>query len=231
MKFRNVLLGQIPDQDINALAGSMTEVVFDREAYLVDAGETPSYLYFPSTCVTSVVTVMRDGRSVETSTIGRESAPAILPVLTGEPALNRVFAQIGGSAMRIPAALIRKQALASPALMTLLLRFAQANAYQAELSVACNALHQVEARLARWLLMTQDRASTPSLPLTQEFLSIMLGVQRTTVTATASALKRRGLISYSRGQIQVLDREGLIQVSCECYSDADAIMKSVAHKH
>ena len=209
--------------DIGALIGSLTEVSLNREDRLAEEGEKLQYLYFPSTCVTSVVTVMRDGRSVETSTVGCESAPSILSVLTNEPASSRVFAQIGGSAMRVPATVIRKQAFASQGLMNLLLRFAQANAAQSELSVACNALHQVESRLARWLLLTQDRASSESIPLTQEFLAMMLGVQRTSVTSTALMLRKRGLIEYSRGVIKILDREGLINTACECYESGNNI--------
>ena len=226
MNFKNILLGQMAADDMALLAGALSEVSLDREDRLANEGESPQHLYFPSTCVTSVVTVMRDGRSVETSTIGYESAPAILSVLTGAPTHSRVFIQVGGSAMRVPAPVIRKQALASPGLMTLLLRFAQANAYQAELSVACNALHQVEARMARWLLLTQDRASSATIPLTQEFLAIMLGVQRTSVTATALALKKRNLIKYNRGLIQILDRDGLIETACECYADSRAISEA-----
>ena len=217
------MLGRIPEHDLKLLSSSFFEVSLDRGDRLGEEQESPNYLYFPSTCVTSVVTVMRDGRSVETSTIGCESAPSILSVLTGEPTRSRVFIQIGGAAVRIAAPVIRKHALSSPGLMTVLLRFAQANAYQAELSVACNALHHVEARLARWLLMTQDRASTQSIPLTQEFLAIMLGVQRTSVTATALSLKKRGLIAYNRGVINILDRDKLILAACECYADGHAI--------
>ena len=217
------------DEDVRSLSSSMSEVSLSRASGLADEGESPQYIYFPSTCVTSVVTVMRDGRTVETSTIGCESAPAILPVLTGEQTRNRVFVQIPGSAMRIPATLVRKRALASPDLMMLMLRFAQANAYQADLSVACNALHLIEARMARWLLMTQDRASSLEIPLTQEFLSLMLGVQRTSVTSTAIALKKRGLISYNRGLIHILDREGLERAACECYEDGNDIIKRFGH--
>ena len=143
MKFRNILLDQMTEKDAKSLGDSMSEVSLSRETRLANEGESPQYIFFPSTCVTSVVTVMRDGRAVETSTIGCESAPAILPAITGEPTRHRVFVQIPGSAMRIPAIALRKHALASPDFMMLLLRFAQANAYQAELSVACNALHLI----------------------------------------------------------------------------------------
>ena len=227
MIFRNNLLGRLADADIAAVSKSMTEVTLHREELIAEDEKIVSHLYFPGSAVASVVTVMRNGQCVETSTIGRESAPAILPVLTGAPSLNRVFTQVAGSAIRVPAAVIRQQAERSPAMMLTLLKSAQMDAYQAELSVACNALHNVQARLARWLLLTRDRVGSNSIPLTQEFLAIMLGVQRTTVSKAASGLKKLNLIDYHRGQIVVLDRDSLIKVACECYVDDLRILKTV----
>ena len=169
---------------------------------------------------------MRNGQAVETSTIGCESAPSILSVLTGAPSLNQVFTQVAGSAIRVAASEIRKRAEASTEFVMALLKAAQMDTYQAEVSVACNALHQVQARLARWLLMTQDRVGGSAVPLTQDFLAIMLGVQRTTVSTAASALKRLKLIDYRRGQIDVIDRAGLIKVACECYEDDLRMVKA-----
>jgi CRP-like cAMP-binding protein len=231
MDFRNKILSLVPEDDIAVLLGGLKEVSLNQGEYLLKEGDTPEYIFFPSTCVTSVVTVMRDGRSVETSTIGFESAPAILSVLTGTPTINRIFTQVSGSAMRMSATAIRRQASESPRLLQLLLKFAQVNAYQAELSVACNALHHLDARLARWLLLTQDRSSTASLPLTQELLAVMLGVQRTSVTTSAMALKKRGFITYTRGNITIIDREKLLTVACECYSDGGEIPTKVISRH
>ena len=122
-----------------------------------------------------------------------------------------------GHGLQLPSIRLREAAYANPAIMEVLLRHARAILIQSEQSVACNALHHVEARLCRWLLMCHDRIDGGSLPLTQEFLSHMLGVQRTTVTAAASALQAAGLIRYARGVIEVLDRPGLEAGSCECY--------------
>jgi CRP-like cAMP-binding protein len=162
---------------------------------------------------------MRDRRAVETSTIGSESAPAILAALTGGASAARVFIQVAGSVIRLPVTGLRQAAFARPEVMLTLLQFAQRDAYVSDLSVACNALHNVPARLARWLLLTQDRVGGAVIPLTQDHLSIMLGVQRTTVTGAAQSLKRDGLIRYSRGQITIVDRLGLIEAACECYGE------------
>jgi CRP-like cAMP-binding protein len=117
----------------------------------------------------------------------------------------------------MPAVRLRAAAALNLGLIEAVVRHAQANAAQAHQSVACNALHNVEARLCRWLLMTQDRVGASRLPLTQEFLSFMLGVQRTTVTGVARSLQAAGLIRYTRGKIDILDRAGLKAGACECY--------------
>ena len=185
---------------------------------LYAAGSPVEAVYFPSNAVLSIVTDMRDGRSVETATVGFESAVGLLPALGEQSSSSAVFAQIGGAAISIPAKALRERASVSPALLKLILRFAQSNASQAEQSVACNALHNVPARLARWLLMTDDRIGNDTVPLTQEYLAVMVGVQRTTVSAAAAELKLAKLIRYVRGQIEIIDRPGLERRACECYA-------------
>jgi CRP-like cAMP-binding protein len=131
--------------------------------------------------------------------------------------MDRVVAQVPGRAVRLPAFRLRAAAALSMGINDLVIRHAQANVAQVQQSVACNALHGVSSRLCRWLLMTQDRTRSDRLPLTQEFLGFMLGVQRTTVTGVAQVLQNAGLIRYSRGQIDILDRAGLEAAACECY--------------
>jgi CRP-like cAMP-binding protein len=228
MVFRNILLSRIAEPDLALLTSSLTEVSLIREQKLYDVGDVVPHLYFPGTAVVSVVTVMQNGQCVETSTVGFESAPGILSILAGKRSTSRVFTQVPGSALRVPADQVREVAAVRPEFLRLLLSFAEAAASLAELSVACNALHQVQARLARWLLMTQDRVGNHTVPLTQDFLAIMLGVQRTTVSMASSVLKREGLIDYSRGQITVLDREGLSAVACECYRTGRAVTDALA---
>ena len=174
-------------------------------------------VFFPSNAVLSIVTVMVDGRGVESSTVGHESAAPLLWALSHGRSKARIFAQIGGAAIRMPASTLRAKAAASPALMALLMRHSASLNFQAEQGVACNILHDAPARLARWLLMTQDRTGNRSLPLTQEYMSVMTGVQRTTISAVANQLRAAGLIRFSRGNVEVLDRAGLEAFACECY--------------
>ncbi len=190
----------------------------DRSAVLFEPGEIPDAIYFPGGACISIVTILADGRTVESASVGRESAVGLLEAITNRPATVRASAQIGGSAMRLPAALYRSRMLQSPTLAQLTLLHVRANAVQAEQGVACNAAHDVPARLARWLLMTQDRVGSTSFPLTQDYMAVMTGVQRSTVSLAASALKKRKLIAYSRGQVTILDRSGLQRQACECYA-------------
>lgn len=218
MKFRNLLLSAASEADIARLFPRMQEISVRAGETVLEPGQPVHAVYFPSSVVLSVVTVMRDGASIETATIGREGVAGLLSGLTGGVSPSRVFAQIGGSAVRVPTKDLRAAAIESPALMDLLLRAAQAIAAEAEQSVACNALHDAPARLARWLLLTQDRVGAASFPLTQDYMAIMVGVQRTTISAIASGLKAQGLIHYTRGVVDVLDRAGLEAAACECYA-------------
>ncbi len=195
----------------------MREVTWGPGELLYEVAGPVSEAHFPSSAGLSIVSVMKNGACVECATVGFESAVGLLPALSGGISSNRTFVQLAGSGISIPAAALRRRAEVSVGLFDLLLRFAQVVIAQEEQSVACNALHETEPRLARWLLQSQDRLNARVLPLTQDYLAIMLGVQRTTVSAAASQLKDEGLIRYSRGQIEILDRPGLEQRSCECY--------------
>jgi CRP-like cAMP-binding protein len=126
--------------------------------------------------------------------------------------------QVAGAALALPSAVFRKRLAESQELVSLTLRHARGLAQQAELGVGCNLAHTADGRLARWLLMTQDRIGSDLLPLTQDYLAVMTGVQRTTVSLMAAALKKAKLIDYSRGQLTILNRPGLIAQSCECYA-------------
>lgn len=217
MNFRNYLLSALDPEDMAVLGPFLTETALSAGEVLHEVDQPIEAIFFPSSAVVSVVTPTRDGRSVESATIGFESVSGLPSALSGEPSSSRVFAQVAGGAIRLPAAQLRDRAFQSAPLLHLLLRHIEANISQAQQSVACNALHEAGQRLARWLLMTQDRVSGPVVPLTQEYLAIMLGVQRTTVTLVASAFKREGLIDYRRGAITILDRAGLEREACECY--------------
>jgi CRP-like cAMP-binding protein len=217
VKLLNFLLSALTPDDLAALSTGMTEVVLGNSEVLFEPGSQPDAVYFPGGACISIVTLLSDGRTVENATVGRESAAGLLEAITGRPATARAFAQVAGGAMRVPALLFRARMLQSPALAHLTLLHVRANAVQAEQGVACNAAHDVPSRLSRWLLMTQDRVGSRTFPLTQDYMAIMTGVQRSTVSLAASALKKRGVIDYSRGMVTILDRTGLQRQACECY--------------
>ena len=198
------------------LAPLLSEVSLQRGEVVFPDGGPVSHVYFPSSAVLSVVTVMRDGRYVESNTIGREGGAGLLDAASDAHSYHRVFAQVPGSAIRLPAEAFRKRLSESPEFARLLFRHAFADAAQTQQFVACNVTHNAEQRLARWLLMTADRTGTRAFSLTQEYMAVMTGVQRTTVSAMASDFKDRGLIRYSRGHLEILDLAGLKMVACEC---------------
>lgn len=217
MIFRNRVLSAFEKADVAALIPDMREVTWGPGELLYEVSGPVDAAHFPSSAGLSVVSVMADGAAVECATVGSESAVGLLPALSGGVSSNRTFVQLAGSGISIPAAALRKRAVENPSLFDVLLRYAQVVIAQEEQSVACNALHDAEPRLARWILLNQDRLATRVLPLTQDYLAVMLGVQRTTVSAAASQLRDEGLIRYSRGQLEILDRPGLEGRACECY--------------
>jgi CRP-like cAMP-binding protein len=175
------------------------------------------WVYFPDTAVFSVITVMADGRTVESATVGCESVVGAMEAMAGASSVGRTVAQVAGSARRLSAARLRARADVSADLRRLLLLHSLANLAQAHQSVACNALHDVQQRLCRWLLMSQDRTGGAALGLTQQFIATMVGVQRTTITQALGGLTDAGFIRQRRGQIQIVDRVGMQARSCECY--------------
>ena len=226
---RNILLTGFSEADMAALGPSLRTVQLPHNQIVLHPGDEVPRVYFPETAVLSVITTMRDGRRIETATIGFESAVGIVPALTNQSIFSQVVAQIPGEALCLPASSLRSRVAQSPGLLQLMLRFVHSNANQAEQSVACNALHGVEPRLSRWLLMTSDRVQGDTIALTQEYLAVMVGVQRTTVTATCADLRSAGLIQYKRGQIKIIDRPGLEKRACECYAiNRDNFMRLAA---
>ena len=217
MQLLNFFLSGLHPSDLAELFPSLMEVTLSPGQVLFEPEAEIGSLYFPGSACVSIVTPLADGRAVETATVGRESAVALIDVMTAQPARSRIFAQVGGGAMRLTAHAFRARLHASPTLMDLSLRHVRANTLQAEQGAACNAAHAVQGRLARWLLMTQDRVGSDSFPLTQEYMAVMTGVQRSTVSLMASELKKRGVIDYARGDLRILDREALRHHACECY--------------
>jgi CRP-like cAMP-binding protein len=216
VKFRNFLLSALDDVDRQALMPDLVEVSLSQGQVLFEVGDTCDSVYFPSSAVISVVTVMEDGRSAESHTIGRESGVGLVNASGKAPVQSRIFTQVGGAALKLSASALRRQLAASATLVSHLMRHVHATLLQSQQFTACNVLHSADQRLARWLLMTADRTGSASFPLTQEYMAVMTGVQRTTVSTLANGFKERGLIRYSRGHIEILDEPGLLKASCEC---------------
>ena len=194
---------------------------------LFDAGETINHIYFPQSGVVSQLAAMRNGMFVECGTIGREGAVGLLSGLGSGKALKRAVVQIAGRALRIKKTTFQEILENSETLQDLKERYSEALLAQALQTVACNTLHSVEQRFCRWLLICRDRTGSDLIPLTQEALAEMLGVQRTTVTAAARALQAKNLIRYRRGVIECIDVSGLRETSCECYETMRGIFEEL----
>ena len=216
---RNRLLLSLNSEDSEALASHLTAVELAKGALLFERGDPIDVVYFPHDCVISVMSVMQSGEAIESATIGREGAMGLRAAIRPRAALSRVIVQIAGSASKVEAAILHGLWERSPSFQELIDRHTEALIGHVEQSVACNALHSVEARFCRWLLSCHDRIDTDRVSLTQEFLADMLGVQRTTVTVVARALQASGFIRYSRGVVDILDRDALEAISCECYRE------------
>jgi CRP-like cAMP-binding protein len=200
------------------LAPHLEPVNLGLGAVLAPAGEPFTHAYFPQTAVISVICRMANGGATEVGTIGNEGMVDVAVFLGASPNVHETIAQIPGAALRVPAKLFSDGVDARPALRRLLNRYTLAYLAQVAQTAACNRLHHLEARCARWLLMTHDRVGRAErFALTQEYLGVMLGVRRAGVTVAAGALQDAGLIRYRRGGIRVLDREGLEAAACECY--------------
>jgi CRP-like cAMP-binding protein len=213
----NRLLAAVPVDEYVRIVEESEPVELALRQVLWKADAQIRSLYFPRTCVCSLLTPLSSEQPVESATTGKEGMVGV-PVLLGvDSTTASCVVQIAGEALRVDAARMREWMEGDGALRPLLLRYAQALHDQTSQSVACNRRHEMENRCARWLLMTHDRVGADTFTLTHEFLASMLGVRRASVTVAAGMLQKAELIRYSRGKITVLDRAGLEQASCECY--------------
>lgn len=223
MRSMNRLLAAIRPQDFKLIEPHLYLVAFAKGQVLFEPGDDVMITHFPcSTTMVSLLIVTRDGREIEAATTGREGAVGGIVSAGNKPAFGRAVVTIPGEALAIPTASLEALKGSSPGFADLFSRYADSLLAQLMQSVACNALHSVEARCCRWLLSTHDRAGEAIIHLTQESLAEMLGVQRTTVTAVVQVLEERGLIRRHRGRVEVLDRRGLERQACECYSAVEA---------
>ncbi len=215
---RNRLLRTITSLGYANFEGRLERLELGVPDMLAKQGESFTHAWFPETCVISLVNQMEDGSAVEVGTIGNEGFVGLPAYLQADASESNTFCQVPGSVLRLPIEDLIEAAAESQELRKLLGRYTQSYLTQVAQSAACNRVHAIEERCARWLLMTHDRAGGASeFPLKQEFLAYMLGVRRAGVTLAAGRLQERGCIRYRRGVIRVVDREGLEKAACECY--------------
>ncbi len=213
----NRILAGLPRKEYGQIAPKLETVALVFGDILYDAGDPIRHVYFPIDSVVSLITIIEQGKAAEVGLVGREGMVGLPVALGAKVSPLRAVVQGTGTAMRLSASSFRKLA-ANPALQRELFGFTHLLMGQVAQTAACNRFHVVSARLARWLLMTRDRVTSNEFKLTHEFLGHMLGVRRVAVTQAAGALQKKGLISYSRGNITILDRRALEGVACSCYS-------------
>jgi CRP-like cAMP-binding protein len=221
----NFILSALPPALRKTLLARMEPIDLPVETVLLRPGEKPEFAHFMTSGITSVVTFMTDGIGAEVGLIGREGVVEAFHLLGPANSPTTAFVQVAGTALRMPFAELQKEAFASERLLRCILEFIQRHNFSLNQLAACNGLHEIEERLARWLLMVEDRVENPRFELTQEFLAEMLGTRRTSVTLAAGSLQRSGLIEYRRGHINILDREKLEGAACECYP----IVRALTH--
>jgi CRP-like cAMP-binding protein len=214
---RNRLLLALPSSNLRRLMPELEQIRCQREQVLIDADSSLDDVFFPDSGVVSVVAVYSDGSIIEMATIGREGCTGLQAFFGAKTSSVRLLVQIPGSAAKMSRAAFTRAMGSMPAFQSLVCAYVQAFMEQILVSVACNGAHNLKQRLARWLLMMRDRDDDDALPITQDLLAEMLGVQRPTITNTARDLEGAGLIARGRRQVTILDRQGLTKASCECY--------------
>src|SRR6202521_3744472 len=213
----NRLLLALPSSDFQQLMPELEQIRCEREQVLMDADSSLDHVFFPDIGVVSAVAVYADGSIIEMATIGREGCTAVQAVLGAESSSIRHLVQLPGGAAKMPRAAFTQAMGSMPSFRNLMYAYVQAFLEQVMVSVACNGAHSLKERLARWLLTMRDRGDEDTLPITQNLLAEMLGVQRPSITNAARELERAGLIERGRQEITILNRQGLMKASCECY--------------
>jgi CRP-like cAMP-binding protein len=225
---QNLLLAALPKVDRERLVPALDVVPLRLRELLHKPGEHIQHVYFPGGGFCSIVTVLEDGGMVEVATIGREGMVGVTAVLDGNPVTAATMVQgASDTCYRMTADAFRHEMNRRGAFYEMLTHYSQALVGFIMQCTACNAVHSVEQRLARWLLMAQDRMETVEFPLTQELVAMMLGATRPTVTVVAGTLQKAGLITYHRGRVTIRDRERLESASCECYRAATNLLQAV----
>jgi CRP-like cAMP-binding protein len=213
----NMILAELPREERNQLRQYLQFIPLKSGDVLWEPNQPIEFVYFPTSGMVSFVAVMRNGATAEVGITGREGFVGAAVVLGGRDVPFRAIAQSGGSSFRIESELLKRILPQTPKLEQMLRRYALAQAMQVAQGAACNCLHQVPERLARWLTMSCDRTGSDVLPLTQEFLAQMLGCRRSSVTSAVGRLQKAGVIHPGHGQVRILDRKQLERRACECY--------------
>lgn len=213
----NRLLSSLPEAEYNRLEPYLTLVKVPLGMVIYEAAEKIKTVYFPETALISLVSTLKNGATSEIGLIGGTGVVGLSVCLGSGYSKHRAIIQVPGGALKISARILKQEFDRGGELQKLLLRYTETRLDEVAQLAICNAHHKIEQRLARWLLTVQDLIQSDKLPLTQEFLGNMLGVQRSGVTLSAGILQQAGLISYSRGKIKIKSRQQLENVACECY--------------
>ncbi|MGI9025864.1 MAG: Crp/Fnr family transcriptional regulator [Burkholderiaceae bacterium] len=214
---QNLLLAALPAGDFERLLGHFEEVEMSLGQVLYESGEQLRHLYFPTTLIASLLFVTQNGSSTELAVAGREGAIGVALFMGGNSTNSRAIVQSAGMAIALPAAAMEEEFERGGALQWILLRYTQALITQMAQTAVCNRHHTLDQQLCRWLLISIDRLSSNKLRMTQQLIADMLGVRREGVTEAAGKLQTNGAITYSRGEITVIDRRLLEERVCECY--------------
>jgi CRP-like cAMP-binding protein len=213
----NVILLSISDSDYSSLRPHLEYVSLPNHLVLHDAGEKLEFVYFPNRGLISLVVVMKDGKTAEAGIVGNEGFTGTLAAVGLNRSSLQAVVQITGNGFRVKVRALQNTLESTPRIQWMLSRYAAIRGMQVAQTAACNRLHDTKQRLARWLLMTQDRVDSESLAITHDFLATMLGTDRPSVSLAAGVLQRKELIEYTRGAVKIVNRKRLEDSACECY--------------
>jgi CRP-like cAMP-binding protein len=230
---QNHLLDALPKSDYERLAPHLELIPLPLGDVLYESGGRLGYVYFPTTCIISMLYVMEDGASAEIAIVGNEGVLGVSLFMGGETTPSRAVVQCAGYGFRLKAQLLKNEFARFGPMMHLMLRYTQALITQMSQTAVCNRHHSVDQQLCRWLLLSLDRLASNEISMTQELIANMLGVRREGVTEAAGRLQKAGLINYRRGRITVINRPGVEARSCECYkvvkTEFDRLLPYVVH--
>jgi CRP-like cAMP-binding protein len=225
----NLLLASFSPSDLAAIRPHLKLVELEQQHLLFEAGDVVEHVYFPTGAIISLVLGLSTGEMVESAMVGKDGVVGASAALDDKISTTRAIVQLGGSTLVCDSGALKGAAMQSASLLSRLIRHEQTLMAQVQQSAACLAAHHTEARLCRWMLRARDLSGSDILNFTQEFLTEMLGVQRSSVTVVAHTLQQAGIIRYARGKIQILNVEGMREAACECYeatrAHLDAMLK------